>query len=325
MGKRNKPRAGSMAVYPRVRAKNIVAKFRSFKEDSEECKPLCFFAIKAGMVTAFAKNAKNKSSSYGQKIAVPATVVEAPDLKVVGARFYKDDQSVKRKKAIFDFVVFDKYVKKKISGNKQKQPKTLEEALKRKDEADSLRLLVYVNVAATGIGQKKPPIVELPLSGTYEQQIEYLKQKNNKTISAEEVLNKDEFLDVKGVTIGHGYTGPVKRFGIKVQRPKTQQIQRHVGSIGPWHPATVMFTVPRAGQHGFHNRTTFNKKLLMIDKDIEKVTPKSGFKNYGVLKNNYLVIAGVLPGPVKRIVTIRKATRPQRTNLQVSEVEEILK
>jgi large subunit ribosomal protein L3 len=325
MGKRNKPRAGSMAAYPRVRAKNIVAKFRSFVEVPNECKPLCFFAFKAGMITAFAKNAKNKSSSYGQKIAVPATVVEAPDLKVVGARFYKDDQSIKKKNAVFDFIVFDKYVKKRILGNKQKQPKIIEDVLKRKDEADSLRLLVYANASATGIGQKKPSILELPLSGTYDQQIEYFKKKINNTIAAEEVVDKDDFLDVKAVSIGHGYTGPVKRFGIKVQRPKTQQIQRHVGSIGPWNPSTVMFTVPRAGQHGFHNRVTFNKRLLMIDKDVSKVLPKSGFKNYGVIKNNYLVIAGNLPGPVKRIVTIRKATRPQRTNLQVSEVEEILK
>jgi large subunit ribosomal protein L3 len=327
MGKRNKPRAGSMAFYPRVRAKNIVAKFRFFgdQQDLKEVKPLCFFGVKAGMITVFAKNAKNKSSSYGQKIAIPATVVEVPELKVVGARFYKEDTSIHKKSAVFDFIVYDKVVKKRILGNKQKKTLTIEDALKRKEEADSLRLIVSINLKQTGLGQKKPYLAEVPLSGTYDQQIEYLKSKLNNVINAEEVCAKDDFLDVKGITIGHGYTGPVKRFGIKIQRPKSQQIQRHVGSIGPWHPATVMYTVPRAGQHGFHTRTTFNKRLLMIDKDVSKVVPKSGFKNYGVIKNNYVVIAGNLPGPVKRIVTIRKATRPQRTNLEVSEVEEILK
>ncbi len=327
MGKRNKPRAGSMAVYPRVRAKSNIAKFRYFgdEQNQQECKPLCTFGFKAGMVTVFAKNAKNKSSSYGQKIAVPATVVETPDMKVVGARFYKEDKSVSKKMAVNEFIVLDKYLKKRIVGKKQKQAKTLEDALKDKDKADFLRLLVSINPKDTTTGQKKPYVVEIPLSGTYDQQVEYLKKKFNNNISSDEVLTKDDFLDAKAVTIGHGYTGPVKRFGIKIQRPKSQQIQRHVGSIGPWHPATIMSTVPRAGQHGYHTRTVFNKRLLMIDDDVTKVLPKSGFKNYGVLKNKYIVVAGNLPGPVKRVVTFRKATRPQRTNLEVTDVEEIIK
>ncbi len=327
MGKRNKPRAGSMSFYPRVRAKNIVARFRSFGDEqkAKECKPLCYFAFKAGMVTIFAKNAKKKSSSYGQKIAVPATVIEAPDLKVVGARFYKEDQSVFKKSAVFEFTVFDKFLKKRVTGKKQKEKPNVEEVLKQKEKADSLRLLVSVNPKDTTIGQKKPHLLELPLSGSYEDQISYLKEKINKVITAEEVFKKDDLLDAKAVTIGHGFTGPVKRFGIKIERPKSQQIQRHVGCIGPWNPSTIMYTVPRAGQHGFYNRTTFNKKLLMIDKDAEKVLPKKGFKNYGIIKNNYFVVAGMIPGPVKRIVTLRKSIRKPKQRLEISEIENILK
>jgi large subunit ribosomal protein L3 len=329
MGRKNKPRAGSMAVYPRVRAKSIIPKFNSFGNvdalNITGCKPLCFYTFKAGMTYVIAKNAKKKASNYGQDMSIPVTVLEAPDLKVVGARFYKDNQSVAGKAAIFEFTNQDKDFKKRIGGNKQKEVVSIEDALKKKDEADALALICLVPAFKTNFGQKKPVIVELTLSGTYDEQIKYLQDKFNKTICVEDVFDKDSYLDAKAISIGHGFTGPVKRMGIKVQRPKAQQIQRHVGSINPWHPATVMFSVPRAGQHGFHNRTVFNTKLVMIDDDASKVTPKSGFQNYGVLKNKYILVSGSVPGSSKRVIALRNTIRKQASKLEIADVSYISK
>ena len=34
--------------------------------------------------------------------------------------------------------------------------------------------------------------------------------------------------------------------------------------IGAWHPSRTQFTVPRAGQKGYHHRTEINKKIYRI-------------------------------------------------------------
>jgi len=328
MASGTKPREGSMAYYPRVRAKDIIPKFDNFGDFSsqKECKPLSFFGVKVGMTHIMAKDAHKNSSSYGSEIAVPVSIIETPTLKVIGARLYKSNSYVSGKKSIFEFIVRDNSVSKTIKGNKSKDKTNhIEEFIKKKDSADDLVLLCALEVKETTTGQKKPIIVEVQLSGTYDEKINYLKERLNKGITLNEMAKLDTYLDVKSITKGHGYTGPVKRFGIKVQRPKTQQHQRHVGSIGPWHPATVMFTVARAGQHGFHTRTTFNKKLITIESDPTKINRKGGFENYGVVKNNYALVAGTVPGPAKRVVALRNAIRPQRKMLEVVDISYIAK
>jgi len=328
MPKKYKPRAGSMAFYPRVRAKSIIPKFNSyndFEKDQSVCKPVGYYGLKVGMMQVTAKNAHKNTSSYGHEIVVPVTVIETPDLKVSGARFYKKNKPITGKDTVSEFLIFNNLISKKIKGKKSTKKKEVDDFLKNKDKADDLVLLCYVDTSATTIGQKKPILVEIPLSGKFEDKIAYFKDKLNKTIPISEVFDIDTNLDVKSITKGHGFTGPVKRFGIKIQRPKAQQIQRHVGSIGPWHPATVMHTVPRAGQYGFHNRTSYIKKLLVIDSDVTKVNPKAGFKNYGVVKNTYVLLAGNVPGVSKRVVALRKSIRKPRTKLTLTDVNIINK
>ncbi len=326
MASGTKPRNGSMAFYPRVKAKSIVPKFNTFGDfsDQKECKLLCYYGVKVGMTHIIAKDAHKNSSSYGQEVAVPVSIIETPSLKVIGARLYKSNSSISGKKSIYEFLVRDHLLSKRITGNKSKDKSNpVDDLLKKKDEADDLVLLCALDLKATTTGQKKPVVFEIILSGTFEEKINYFKDKFNKSILISEMTKPDTYLDVKSITKGHGFTGPVKRFGIKVQRPKCQQHQRHVGSIGPWHPATVMFTVARAGQHGFHNRTTFNKKLISIETDPTKVNRKGGFGNYGVVKNSCVLVAGTIPGPAKRIVALRNAIRPTRKMTEVVDVSYI--
>jgi len=326
MPKKYKPRSGSMAFYPRVKAKSIIPKYKYFiNENSKEgVSPLCFFGVKVGMTQVLAKNAHAKSSSYGQEIAVPVSIIETPDLKVVGARLYKENDVVYGKSTIAEFITLDNLLIKKVKGKKSTKKIELDKFLENKDKASDLSLIAYLDEKKTSTGQKKPILFEIPLSGTYDAKIEYLKEKYLKTISFKENFKTDTYLDVKSVTKGHGFTGPVKRFGIKILRPKAQQVQRHVGSISPWNPSTVMYTVPRAGQHGFHNRTTFNKKLLIADNDL-KINPKGGFSNYGLIKNDYAVVAGSIPGSVKRVVVIRNATRPNKRKTELTDIRLISK
>ncbi len=48
---------------------------------------------------------------------------------------------------------------------------------------------------------------------------------------------------------------------------------------------------------------------MKISGDGSEVTPKGGFPNYGEIKAEYLMVKGSIPGPVKRLVTLRHAVR----------------
>lgn len=97
--------------------------------------------------------------------------------------------------------------------------------------------------------------------------------------------------------------------GNQETQTQIEETVRGVGSIGPWHPHYVMYSVPRAGQMGFTQRTEHNKQILKIGDDGSGVTPKGGFLRYGTVKNEYAVIRGTIPGPARRLVALRYPAR----------------
>ena len=70
-----------------------------------------------------------------------------------------------------------------------------------------------------------------------------------------------------------------------------------------------MWTVPRAGQMGYHQRVEYNKQILKIGIDPKEIAQKGGFLKYGTIRNEYIVIKGSIPGPRKRIIRFRFPTR----------------
>ena len=101
----------------------------------------------------------------------------------------------------------------------------------------------------------------------------------------------------------------MKRWGIKLLPRKSRKTKRGVAAIGPWRPARVLYTVPRAGQMGYHQRTEYNKRILKIGINGKDVTPNGGFVKYGEVKGTYLIVDGSLPGPAKRLVRLRYPAR----------------
>lgn len=82
---------------------------------------------------------------------------------------------------------------------------------------------------------------------------------------------------------------------------------------------------------GYHHRTELNKKIYRIglgsddsnastESDITKktITPLGGFPHYGVVKNDYLMLKGSVPGTKKRVITLRKSlmTHTSRRDLE---------
>ena len=101
----------------------------------------------------------------------------------------------------------------------------------------------------------------------------------------------------------------MKRWGIRILSRKSRKQRRAVASIGPWVPRRVMPQVPRAGQMGFHNRTEYNKRIMLMGSDTERINPIAGFKNYGFVNTEYLLLKGSVMGPAKRLIKIRKTVR----------------
>jgi large subunit ribosomal protein L3 len=167
----------------------------------------------------------------------------------------------------------------------------------------------------TGIPKKKPEIMENNIGGTdLMARFQYAKGLLGKNISINDVFNNGDMIDLVGITIGKGLQGPVKRWGIQLQKSKHSRAGsvREIGTLGPWHPSRVSWRVPQLGQMGYHQRTEFNKRIMQMGKDGKAVTPEGGFVNYGIIRNDYVIIKGSIPGPVKRLVRIRPAIRPKK-------------
>jgi len=331
MAKKHKPRSGSLAYYPKKRARSEKPRVKSFNRKNEEAKAMNFFAYKAGMTHILGTDQHQKSATFGQKVRFAVTLLECPPIKIVGYRAYI--KSSKALKAISEewTTELPKEISRKIAGlgkkkKDKKGKKESEEKTKAREEKKSskkpgaeliaekaekiseVRLIGCLQPWLTGIGKKKPEIVEISIDGSVEKQLGYAKGMLGKELGAADVFTAKDFLDASAVTKGKGFQGVVKRAGVTIQGRKAKK-RRIVGSIGPWHPADVMFTVARAGQLGYQHRTEQNKKLLKIGSD--NVNSKSGFKKYGLIKNDYLMIEGSVPGPAKRCIALRKGLRKQ--------------
>jgi large subunit ribosomal protein L3 len=93
---------------------------------------------------------------------------------------------------------------------------------------------------------------------------------------------------------------------------KGRKTKRGIATLGPWNPHHVMYSVPRAGQMGYHQRTEYNKRILKIGKDGKEITVKGGYIRYGTLKGPYILIEGSIPGTEKRSIRLRHPARPPK-------------
>lgn len=297
-----------MQFWPRIRAKKGLPRvnWKNLYDKKEGVGLLGFIGYKAGMKSAFVKDLTNDSMTKNKKIAVPVTIIECPSMKILAVRFYNNT------KVVLDILNenLDKELKSKVKLPKQDTKRTSIDSIKPEDY-DDIKIIAYSQVKKTGI-KKSPDIAEIGLTGSNEEKLAYIKDKLNKEILVSEVF-KDGVVDARGVTIGRGTQGPVKRFGIKLRFHKTEKGQRKVGSIGPWHPARVSYRVPMAGQLGFFNRIVYNCKIVFNGKIAENdINEEKGIHKYGKVKNDYLLLAGSIQGPKKRQLLITQALRPTK-------------
>ncbi|MEM4181665.1 MAG: 50S ribosomal protein L3 [Candidatus Pacearchaeota archaeon] len=306
MPRLHRPKYGSLQFWPRKRSEELIPDVNWEAIKTEEKGPLGFLAYKVGMMSAIVKDDTPDSMTKGKKIAIPVTILECPEMKIFSIRFYKD------RKVVGEIVVSnDKNLKRKI-----KLPKKVSSSIDSfNKEFNDIRIIAYPNLGKNYF-KKTPDLVELALGGTKEEKLAFVKEKIGKTIKISEIF-QGKLVDVRGVTKGKGLQGPAKRFGISLRQHKSEKGVRRPGSLGPWHPARVMFVTPMAGQTGFNTRVIYN--LLIVDKGNIKekdITPKSGFHKYGKLKGDYLIVSGSVQGTPKRVLLLTKPLRPTKKQLK---------
>jgi large subunit ribosomal protein L3 len=191
--------------------------------------------------------------------------------------------------------------------------KMLQNLDKNLDKTTAIRVITATQPKQTSLAKKKPDITEVQIGGaTIPQQLEYAKTLLGKTVTAEEVFKEGQHADIAAVTTGKGFQGPVKRWGVTILQHKGRKTKRGIATLGPWNPHHVMYSVPRAGQMGYHQRTEYNKRILKIGKDGKEITVKGGYIRYGQLKGPYILIEGSIPGTEKRPIRLRHPARPPK-------------
>jgi large subunit ribosomal protein L3e len=345
---------------PRKRSTRHRGKCKTFPKDDQKAAPhlTAFLAYKAGMTHVVRDLDKPGSKMHKREIVEAVTILETPPMIVVGIvgyidtpqgmrtlstvwashlsedclrRFYKNWYRSKKK-------AFTKY-QKKLAANKGK---VFDREISRiKKYCTVVRVIAHTQIRKLGLRQKKAHIMEIQVNGgTVSDKVDFAVGLLEKPVPVDAVFKDSEMIDTIGVTKGKGYEGVTTRWGVTRLPRKTHRGLRKVACIGAWHPAAVQWSVPRAGQNGYHHRTEMNKKIYRIGKGARQeggkainnnastefdlteknITPLGGFPHYGVVNEDYIMIKGCCVGPKKRVITLRKALLPQTRRWQLENV-----
>ena len=106
-----------------------------------------------------------------------------------------------------------------------------------------------------------------------------------------------DFVDVTGITKGHGYAGVVKRHGAG-RTPMSHgggPVHRHAGSMGVIDPAHIFKGKIGAGHMGVDQVTVQNLSVVKVDPEL-----------------NMLVVCGAIPGPKGGLVTVKSTVKTHK-------------
>lgn len=173
----------------------------------------------------------------------------------VKRRFYKNWYKSKKK-------AFTSYAK---NYSENKGASITRELERMKKYCTVIRVLAHTQIRKTPIKQKKAHLMEVQVNGgSVADKVDFAHGLFEKPIEISSIFEKDEMIDVIAVTKGHGFNGVTSRWGTKKLPRKTHKGLRKVACIGAWHPSHVQWTVARAGQDGYHHRTSANHKIYRI-------------------------------------------------------------
>jgi len=309
-----------------------------------------FMAYKAGCTHIVREIAKPGSKVDKKECVEAVTVLEAPPMIVVGVvgyiqtprglralttvwahhlsddckrRFYANWGRSKKK-------AFSQYSKKWEANG---APEVKAELARIAKHCQIVRVIAHTQVAKLGTSQKKAHVMEIQVNGgSVAEKVEFASSRFEKPVALTEVFQQDNMLDIMGATKGKGFEGVTTRWGVTRLPRKTHKGLRKVACIGAWHPSRVSFTVARAGQNGYHHRVETNKKVIKIgngskldcsteiDLTEKGINPMGGFPNYGVIKEDYIMIKGSTVGVKRRVLTLRQSVRPKASRSALEKI-----
>jgi len=316
--KHSAPRRGSLAYLPRGRARSIESRIRTWpKVDAKEPRLLGFAGFKAANIHLLQIDDREKTPNFGKPLMSRATVLVTPPVRIIGMRLYTRDAYGLH--SLSD--IYAKELPKELERKVKIKPKEVNIDDDELAKVSELRALAAVIPRDCGLEQKKPFVFELGVGGgDIKSQFNYLKSILGKVVRVSDVFKVGEYIDISAITKGKGIEGPVTRWGIKRKQHKSRKSVRAVGTLGP-----IMYTVPRAGQMGFHQRMEYNKRILAIsNSDNNNITPKGGFLHFGILRGDYIILRGSVAGAIKRLVKIRYAIRPKVKKIVEPKILEVV-
>jgi large subunit ribosomal protein L3 len=312
-----RPRRGSKGFGPRKRAITQTPRLDSWPEISEGPKVQGFAGYKAGMTHAFIVDHRKTSTTSGQEIKVPVTVLEVPPMKVAAVRIYENTRYGLKTAGEIWATQLDENLSRLLPIPKKVDADAAWEKMKGVD-AEDVRLLAFTQPKlVTGVPKKRPELMELRIGGgTMEARVDFAKGLLGKDIAITDFAKTGAMIDVVAITKGKGFQGATKRWGLKLMSHKNSKHRRAIGNLGPKRPGYVRTTVPQGGQMGYHQRTEVNKLILKVGESGQEVSPKGGFLHYGEVRNPFVLVHGSVPGPTKRLVRMRDPVRRQQADLK---------
>ena len=304
------PHRGSLAYLPRGRAKSMEARIRAWpKVNSDEPRLLAHAGFKVGCVQIVNIDDREKTPNHGKQLVSLGTVIATPPILIIGIRGYSIDP--RGRHAEFDYHADN--LPKYISQFVQAKENSLIDSEKLLKSIKEIYAIIAVTPKNAGLSQKKPYIFEASVKGgDIKKQFTFLKELLGKEVKIDQVFEAGTTVDTAAITKGKGWEGPITRWGVKRKQHKSRKSVREVGSLGPISPQYVMYTVPRAGQRGFHQRIEYNKKIMLMDNTENskfKINPDGGFKHFGNVNGDFVIVRGSVPGTYNRLIKLRSQIR----------------
>jgi len=334
------PRRGSLGFLPRKRCSHHRGRVRRFPKDNKDKQPhlTAFVGYKAGSTHIVREVRRVGSKIHNKEIVEPVTIIEAPAMYVVGIVGYIETPTGLRSLTTVWAQTLSEEFKRRLYKNwyRSKQKAFTKYAKRFADETGKtimqreiermkkyctvVRVIAHTQIRKIKLRAKKAHIMEIQVNGgNVPAKVDFAVSLLEKPVPVDNVFEQDEMIDTIAITKGNGYEGVTTRWGTTRLPRKTHKGLRKVACIGAWHPANVAWSVPRAGQNGYHHRTEINKKIYRIGKagthtgstefDVTKksVNPLGGFPRYGLVNEDFVMIKGSCPGVKKRVITLRKA------------------
>jgi large subunit ribosomal protein L3 len=172
----------------------------------------------------------NPDSPYqGQETVVPVTVIDTPPIRPFSIRGYEA--------TIYGLKLTTEVLAETLAEDLRKAmpfPKEYDYGAKMKEFEEKIesfaeiRMLIHTQPRLAGIPKKKPDITEYKVGApNVKEAFEYAQSVLGTDIRVADIINEGILVDSIAVTKGHGFQGPVRRWGVRILQYRSMDPFQH--------------------------------------------------------------------------------------------------